>query len=306
MRTKAGVGLLRSADAVSPVVLSGAVTLALSGADPATQSFECAETDGACKVDIKFPVKPVPFKPEGRRLLADDTYMCLRMAGSSFVAGGEANEWEAVPNADGTVTCSVGRGGTYMVAAMAKDRPTEDDVELDTFVVPPNTKPYTFTFRFVGMNYDALMANAALRAEFVSELAAAVAARLSLPASSVQVSGLRAGSVIADVTLHAPDTWTDAQIRAAAEAITSDPKSIFSAEFLAKYGITDVEATVAEGTTIPYAQGLTAGAQAGIAIGVIVAVCGAGGGGYWYWRKRRAAAAGGRPPVFDNMAGGAV
>lgn len=167
----------------------------------------------------------------------------------------------------------------------------------------PATRPVSFSFRFVGILYDDLMANATLAAELSADVEATAAAGLGVPADWVEVTGLRAGSVVADVTISAPGSWTDDQIRDFAAAVAAYPRGIFSAAFLAKYGITDVSAAPPAGAPAPAAPaaGLARGAQAGVALGVIAAA-GAAAGGAWFWRQRRAPAGG--APVFDDLAGG--
>ena len=333
LRAKAGVPLLKSDDDKSPKVLSGAATVALSTQDSQSGKFVC-DGEAACGVEIKFPVAPVPLLPAtaattttaaaaGRRLAATaaaaPTYLCLRFSGSSFTPGTGAPgaAWAATPNADGTVTCAADRGGTYMIAAYPRAASTAGPVDDSDFIAlqageaaftaPPATRPLGLTLRFVGVDYDALMADGAKRAEFRAELRDAVARRVGLAAAAVQVGVLRRGSVIADVTLHAPETWSADQVRAAAAALLSDPKAVFSEAFLAKWGVTGVEASLAGGYELPApaggSAGLTPGAQAGIAIGVIVFAAGVAGGGFLLWRKRRAQGARAQPPAFDNLGG---
>jgi len=313
VRKDAGIGLLRTADAVDPYIVSGAVIVALSGQDPVTHDFACDTAD--CKVDIKFPITLPAAATAARRLAAASgayDLVCLRMASDTvFAAEAADGAFGVTTTPDGAATCSTSRGGTFLIAAYPRNasaptNTTELQAEEIKYTAPANTKPYGFMFRFVGMDFDAIMADGVKRAEFRADLRERVAQRVGLAVANVQVGELTKGSVVAEVTLHAPSTWTDAQVSAAAQAILTDPKAIFTADFLTKYGISDVTTEVAVGTVLPPAPGaagLSPGAQAGIAIAVIVAVLGGGAGGFFAWKKRRAAQQGGQQPVFDNLGG---
>jgi hypothetical protein len=247
-----------------------------------------------------------------RRLLAAQTtewdLTCLRFAGTVFTTEAADGAFAATDSGNGTATCATTRGGTYLIAATpraaAPDYEALQAGEI-AYTAPASTKPYSFIMRFIGMDFGAIMSDATMRADFRDDLVAAVAQGIKVDAANVQLSALSNGSVIATVTLHAPDSWSAAQVKAAADAILSNPKGLFSEDFLTRYGISDVEASLESGTELPGAAkgGLSAGAQAGIAIAVIVAVLGGAGGGFLWWRKRQAARGAGQQPVFDNLAG---
>jgi hypothetical protein len=327
VRTKARLQLLNSTATSSPDVASGVVlvTVAGSGADG---ELPC-DPAGKCKLSVKIPVKPeyLPAAPKpaaaasssSRRLLSTVyDFKCVTMVGDVAFREETADTAFAAADAgkpadDGTVTCEATRGGAYLLTVYTRD--IDDGLEVDqteetAFTVPPATKPYKITLRFKGMSYPDIMANATKRAAFRTALPPFISAASGVAASGVQVGALTAGSVVTEITLHTPEGWTAEQVQAATKAITDNPASIFSREFLAAYGIDSVEASLSGPTPLPSASGggsggLTPGAQAGIAIGVIVAVLGAAGGGFFAYRKRQQrAAGGGRAPVFDNIHGG--
>ncbi|GBF98657.1 hypothetical protein Rsub_11651 [Raphidocelis subcapitata] len=315
VRSDAGLRLLNSSDTSDPLLGSGAVVVSVSGSDPITGALPC-DAAGECKLSIKLPAAPVlpaAAAAARRRLLATVyDYKCVRMDGDTAFKLEDATTAfsadAAAPAADGTVTCTTTRAGTYLLTAYPRsvaDGGVDQTAET-AFAAPESTRPFTFTFRFVGMDFAAIMADATRRAAFRDGVRAAVAERVGLALANVQLGALSAGSVVAEVTLHTPATWTPEQVSAAAAAILADPRAVFSDTFLSTYGITGVEAQLSTATPLPAAPatagGLSPGAQAGIAIAVIVAVLGAAGGGFFVWRKKRAAGAG-QQPVFDNLGG---
>ncbi|KAI8464953.1 MAG: hypothetical protein J3K34DRAFT_489498 [Monoraphidium minutum] len=332
VRTSVNLGLV-SAVATTTTVPTGAVVLSAAGADPATGAFACAE-EGACSASVRLPL-PAAAAPARRRLAqaeeaeveavaeveeaavesAGFDYACVRMESNTvFAAAG-------VPTIDETTepptaVCETTRVGTYLVTSTPRAPvDPEDPLQLQegetAFTAPAATRPYAFNMRFLGMDFAAIstVAATATRTQFRDDLAAAVAAAAGVPKTSVQIGVLTAGSVRATVTVHVPEAWTPAQVQAMADAILADPASIFSAEFMAAYNITGVEASLSPATPLPAAPappaaGLSAGAQAGIAIGVIAGVAAIAGGGYFVWQRRRRMAAQ-APPAFDGMGGAA-
>lgn len=99
---------------------------------------------------------------------------------------------------------------------------------------------------------------------------------------------LTEGSVIADVVLQTPATWTPDQVIAAANTLAA-PADVFDATFLRDWDISAV--TVTRQTELPAPTGLSSTAKLGIGVGVGVgggALLGAG-IGIALARKRRSA-----------------
>lgn len=65
-----------------------------------------------------------------------------------------------------------------------------------TYAAPSDTVPYAFHTRFVGMDYDALMANIVRREAFKADVRAAVAKAAALTAANVEIANLTRGSVV--------------------------------------------------------------------------------------------------------------
>jgi hypothetical protein len=322
VRSKANLKLLNSTATSNPNVASGALVVAVDGASNDGE-LPC-DAAGKCKLALRIPVKPEFLRAaaaaaaaaasSSRRLLSTVyDFKCVAMVGDVAFreeAAGGAFAVVGAPSADGAVTCETSKAGTYLLTAYP--RTVDDGLDVDqtaetAFTAPAKTRPYALRMRFVGMSYADIMANSAQRAAFRAQLPPPIAAAAGLPAASVQVGALSAGSVVTEVTLHTPEDWTPEQVAAATNAILSNPAGIFSAAFLDSYGITGVEAALSDATPLPAAAGaaggLSPGAQAGIAIGVIVAVLGASGGGYFAYKKRQQRAAAGQRPVFDNIGG---
>jgi hypothetical protein len=165
------------------------------------------------------------------------------------------------------------------------------------FVAPAATRPYAFSLTF-DANYTALVADPARVESFKADLRASVAAGVAnatgapVTAANVEVGELRAGSIIAPVTVHAPADWTADQVARAADVITASPESLFTDEFRTAYQVGGVTATLSAATPLPAAAGaggLTAGQKAGIAIGVIAAVAVAAAAAFVVWQKRQRA-----------------
>ncbi|GBF97747.1 hypothetical protein Rsub_10911 [Raphidocelis subcapitata] len=151
-----------------------------------------------------------------------------------------------------------------------------------------DVKPYAYKMRFEGMTYGALVADAAKMLRFVEGVRGRVSLAVGLPVGHVQVVNITEGSVIADVVLQTPSTWTPEQVIAAANTLAS-PADVFDATFLREWDITAV--TVTRQTELPAPSGLSTNAKIGIGVGV-----GVGGGaligtgvGLALARKRRSA-----------------
>lgn len=154
--------------------------------------------------------------------------------------------------------------------------------------------------RFVGMDYNALMADSVKQQQFKdairTNVAAAVAANASaaFDTANVQVGALSQGSVIALVVLNVPNAWSDAQVSSAANLLTKGTATVFSQAFLTTFGVTDITTTISPYSKLPPGymsvsmtpSGLSPGAQAGIAVAVILSVLGAVGAAVFLWNKR--------------------
>lgn len=309
MRTSTNIGIITTSG-LSTTVPTGAVIVAVSGQDPATGAFPCAAA-GGCKATVTLPM-PAPAAAS-RRLLADPAveYTCVRMS-SNTVFAAEPGTVAAVDatTTPSTASCTVTRGGTYMVASTPLTAPPGEDPAANqaseiVFQAPANTRALLYNFRFVGADYVSMVASTpaatAMRQQFRADVADAVAAATGLPRASVQLGLLTQGSIRVPITLHYPSDWPASKVAELNALITSNPGALFNAAFLATYGITGVEASLDASTPLPTGgwAGLTPGAQAGIAIGVIVFVAMLAGGGYFVYRRKQRMAAR-APAAFDN------
>ena len=73
---------------------------------------------------------------------------------------------------------------------------TRSDNANDTFTAPNNTVPYIFRSHFLGMDYDALMANIVRREAFKMRVRAAVAKAADLTTGNVEIANVTRGSVV--------------------------------------------------------------------------------------------------------------
>lgn len=73
---------------------------------------------------------------------------------------------------------------------------TSDNSTNDTYVSPADTTPYSFSAHFIGLDYDALMANTTRREAFKLDVRTAVARAAALNISNVDVYNLTRGSVV--------------------------------------------------------------------------------------------------------------
>lgn len=132
--------------------------------------------------------------------------------------------------------------------------------------------------------------------------AANVKANATVTAANIEIKSLKSGLVIADLSLHLPTAWTPEQLTAVGEQLKNDPVTVFSSEFKTAYGVTGVTSQLSLLTPLPGAAapaapttgtGLSPGAQAGIALGVLIPVTALSAAGLVWWRRRRAAASAG-------------
>jgi hypothetical protein len=193
-------------------VPSGAIVLSASGQDPTTAALPCA-AGATCSAAIKLPL-PAPVAAAARRLLAQGSgvdYTCIRLASNTqFQAEPSTSAVVDTTSGSPTVTCTVTRAGTYLIAATPVAPPPSaspspspgtggaggdgggaggavDQTGETAYDVPASTQPYAFDLRFVGMDYAEIMANTVERLQFRSDLVAVVAAATDIPRSSIQV-----------------------------------------------------------------------------------------------------------------------
>lgn len=240
-------------------------------------------------------------------------YDCIQMLGATtFQVVADAVQSGAT---SASVTCSVTAGGTYLIAVtpLTDVTGTPDDGSGQTssgelsFTAPAGTTPYGFLMTFKGMDYGLMINNQTRRDAFRLAVRQNVGRFVGLDVAHIQVGALSNGSVKAEVIFHAPSNFTAAQVNAIAAAILANPMAVFDDSFIQTWGVTGIDVTLDTATPLPAegSSGLSPGAQAGIAIGVIVFVLACCGGGYYYWqRKRRMAAQ--APPAFDSMGPAAV
>jgi hypothetical protein len=174
-----------------------------------------------------------------------------------------------------------------------------------TRAVPPGTTPQYVSFRFAA-DYAVLAANASGLAEFVAEVELAVARKAVLPPDSVRAVDTRAGSVVVDLAMHAPNEYTAEQVDALYDALLKDPAGVFPPELLERFGVLAVDSRrLLSDRTGGFDDGKggvgnekesvgtkTAGLSTGAIVGIVVGVGGgalvAGGAALWVWLHRRA------------------
>ena len=159
---------------------------------------------------------------------------------------------------------------------------------------PAGTNPFEFVVRFVGADYDALVANASALEAFKESARAQVAAATSkaanapLDASNVVVAGVSKGSVVADIMLHLPEEWSARQVTGVARLITHKPANVFSASFLKALGATSITVTISPSTPLPPREPVPPGTVAGAVIGSVAgAALLIGGAAFLFMRQRR-------------------
>ena len=101
------------------------------------------------------------------------------------------------------------------------------------------------------MSFDQLSSNATYMAAFKTEYAKTIAASLALPATSIEVVDVIAGSVIVTSNIHLPAGSTSTAIDNVVTALTSG--TTLSQEFKQKYGVVAVVGALLSGPAIPSA-----------------------------------------------------
>jgi len=205
-----------------------------------------------------------------------------------------------------TATTTTTAAGSSSLAPLFPEQAFLQAYGVSAFTIeraaPPNTEARYVSFRFAA-NYAALAADPSALAEFVEGVEAAVAEKAGLPADSVRAVDVRDGSVVVDLALYAPETYTPEQVTAMYDALLTDPESVFPPELLQKFGVLDVdgqrlltgggddgaggEGGNGDGVGTKTA-GLSPGGIAGIVVGVGGGLLVAGGAGLWVWLHRRA------------------
>lgn len=145
------------------------------------------------------------------------------------------------------------------------------------------------------MDYATLAANATKKAIFTAQVARSVAAAAQVPDSWVLVSNLRAGSVMADVSIQHPPGTSNEALAASGAAIASDPDSVFQT-VKATFNITaPVRATVtaiqqppsaAKASSASGPPSIGVGRAAGAAVGALIVLAAAGAAAIWARRRR--------------------
>jgi hypothetical protein len=87
-------------------------------------------------------------------------------------------------------------GGGYGGYGGGTNDTTDSSSDSPSIAPPNNTTPYNFDVRFVGMVYDALIADAGKLAEFKLAVRSAVALAIKLDISYIAIASLRSGSVV--------------------------------------------------------------------------------------------------------------
>lgn len=119
------------------------------------------------------------------------------------------------------------------------------------------------------MSYDTLVADAAKLQSFKSSVVSSVAAAAKVPAAWVNVTGVRKGSVVADVAITVPAAEHNSEsLSALGTAVTANPEVVFMSVKSA-FGITQPITATVKSIEQPRSTAQSASAV-GIGVGVAV------------------------------------
>lgn len=276
--------LLTAAGLDAIEVVSGVVSLSMSGQDDADGGLPCAGGPGnGCAADMSLPLFEAPN--------ASKPIVCLRVEGlpdgpTSFAGypngSGSGYSLAKVLPADtdalptGAGVCRASRGGYYLLAR-ATPTPRNDPAAgtPEPTTAPANTTGYTFVVSFT-MDFPTLAADAARMAAFRLAARTAMAAAAQLPLDNVLITSVVAGSVVVTFDVHVPQAWNTSQVSTLAALVTATPAAVFDAAFQTAWSITGVAARLttplpaAPANILPLAIGIGVGVGGGLLIVLVV------------------------------------
>lgn len=227
---------------IDVVVVSGTLALAASGR--AADGSLCAAGAPDCSVQLTFAVT---------NFNNAKTTKCLRFVDDAFLEAVDLSLSSTHPNASdpstGHVTCSSPRLGTFLVVQYVVPQPPPPSPPHPPPAPPP---PYnTENTRYMSLIFDTDYAwltetTDRLRAYKV-DLRTEVTTAFSLPLNASSVLSVVPGSVVSQVMVVWPQGYTLEQIDEAVDDNAAYPIGMFSADFRAKYSVTNVQFTKQDG-----------------------------------------------------------
>jgi len=138
-------------------------------------------------------------------------------------------------------------------------------------VEPPepdeNTKAEVVTVRFAGITYNEIVNDTQKLASFKASSRSAIAAAANVSVNNVNITGIRAGSIVIEFSIFFANNVPAASRAAVASAIQNNPAVVFDTSFQAAYGITSISVIEPQPVVKSSSSALSVGLGVGIGVG---------------------------------------